>query len=136
MNGSGRTCFQVSVEWQELCRDAQIPVRGNEIYVSCGPSRNQRVYVDDTDPEIVRLWSVVMLRGAAGHPHQVALESEKMNRFRELVRFKTAEYGGIIGECWVPMIDISANEWRTYVTIVAQACDRLECLSTGHNIES
>jgi hypothetical protein len=93
------------------------------------------VYVDDTDPEVVRLWSVVAPRGAAEHLHESALASWKMNRFRELVRFKTAEYGRMIGECWVPMSDISAHEWRTYVTIIARACDRLETLSTGHNIE-
>lgn len=123
----------MSASWHELCRDAQIPVRGNEIDVSCGPSRHQRVYVDDSDPQVVRLWSVVVTRGAAEHLHEVALETWKRNRFRELVRFKIAEYGRLIGECWVPMSGISANEWGAYVNILARACDRLESLWTGHD---
>jgi hypothetical protein len=126
---------KLSTEWQELCRSAQIAIRENEIDVLCGPSRHQRVYVDDTDPQLIRLWAIVATRGAAEQVHEVALQARKMNRFRELVRFKISEYGRMIGECWVPIAGISADEWRTYVNILARACDRLECLWTGRDIE-
>jgi hypothetical protein len=63
------------------------------------------------------------------------VEAWLINRYRELVGFKVAERGTIIGEAWVPMIDIRSDEWALYVRTVAKACDRLEYLWTGADRE-
>jgi hypothetical protein len=125
----------LSADWKELSRKANLKVQGGEILVACDHGRHQRVNVDDSDPEVIRLWSLVVTRGNADQISNAALQVWSMNRFRELVGFKIAEYGRVIGECWIPMIGISAREWRTYVYTLARSCDRLEYLWTGRDIE-
>jgi hypothetical protein len=93
------------------------------------------VRVDDADPSVIRLWSRIVRRSQLP-PDRAELarpeiEAWLMNRYRELVGFKVAERGTIVGEAWIPMIEINASEWSLYVHTVAKACDRLEYLWTG-----
>ena len=44
--------------------------------------------------------------------------------------FKVDGRGRLIGEAWVPIAGLDADEWRVYVNAVAQACDRTEGIST------
>ena len=66
------------------------------------------------------------------HPE---IEAWPLNRYRELVGFKVAERGTIVGEAWIPRIELNADEWRVYVFTLARSCDRLEYLWTGADRE-
>jgi hypothetical protein len=125
----------LSGEWRMLTRKAALKLADGEIRVPCGRGRFQNVRVDESMDDVIRLWSVVVTRGGAQHLLNSSLEAWRINFHRELVGFKVAEYGRVIGECWVPMIGISEEEWKTYVVTLAQACDRLEYLWTGKDVE-
>ena len=125
----------MSGEWRMLTRKAALKLTGGEIRVPCGRERSQRVRVDDSMDDVIRLWSVVVTRGGAQHLSNPSLEAWRINSYRELVGFKVAEHGRVIGECWVPMIGITEDEWKTYVVTLAQACDRLEYLWTGKDVD-
>jgi hypothetical protein len=107
--------------------------------VPCGPERFQLVNVDDSDPAVIRVWSRVASRRQLNIDSSTAeapeVESWLINRYRELVGFKTVERGTIIGEAWVLTEDLTAEEWELYVRTVAKACDRLEYLWTGADRE-
>jgi hypothetical protein len=125
----------LSADWKTLCREAGLRYQAGSIQIPCGNDRFQDVRVDVSNPGVTRLWSRVASRG------QLRLERSEMehpeievwliNRYRELVGFKVVERGTIIGEAWIPMIEVSADEWRLYAETVAKACDRLEYLWTG-----
>ena len=107
--------------------------------VACGPERFQLVRVDDSQAGVIRLWSKVAVRSQLspelGEENSPEVEAWLINRYRELVGFKVVERGTIIGEAWVPAIELTADEWALYVRTVAKACDRLEYLWTGMDRE-
>ncbi len=124
----------MSASWKGLSREARLRYSGDVIRVACGENRFQEAHVDDSQPGMIRLWSRVATRA------QISLERPEIeawliNRYRELVGFKIAERGTIIGEAWVPTIDLTADEWSMYVHTLAKACDRLEFLWTGRDVE-
>jgi hypothetical protein len=125
----------LSVSWKALCREAGLRYQEQAISVPCGEERAQQVWVDDSNPDVIRLWSRVAFRRQLPDDRpeleRPEVEAWLINRYRELVGFKVAERGTIIGEAWVPMIDVSVAEWALYVDTVAKACDRLEYLWTG-----
>ncbi len=128
----------MSGSWKTLCRESGLRYQDDSIRVPCGDDRFQDVHVDDGDPSAIRLWSRVALRRQiADRPalERPEVEAWLINRYRELVGFKVAERGTIIGEAWIPMIDLSPAEWSLYVQTVARACDRLEYLWTGTDRE-
>lgn len=124
----------MSADWRELCRAGGLRFQGDVISVECSNGRAQQVRVDDSEPGVFRLWSKVANRSQLAdraelqHPE---IEAWLVNRYRELVGFKITNRGSIIGEAWVPDIELTAEEWTVYVVTVAQACDRLEFLWTG-----
>jgi hypothetical protein len=124
----------LSSEWRMLTRQAALKLTAGEIRVPCGRERTQRVRVDDSMGDVIRLWSVVVTRGGAQHLTNPSLEVWRINSYRELVGFKIAEHGRVIGECWVPMIGITKDEWKTYVVNLAKACDRLQYMWTGKDM--
>ena len=123
----------MSADWKELTREAGFHLEAGLIRVPCGRDRFHKVNVDDSNVEAIRLWSMVVTSGNA--PANATLQAWKMNRFRELIGFKAAERGRIIGECWIPKGRITADEWRTYVFTLARSCDQLEYLWTGKDVE-
>jgi hypothetical protein len=129
----------LSGSWKALCREAGLALESGAIRVPVGQERFQTVRVDDADPEVIRLWSRVALRSRLATDRlgleRPELEAWLINRYRELVGFKVVERGTIIGEAWVPMIDVSAEEWNLYVHTLARAADRLEMLWTGADRE-
>jgi hypothetical protein len=129
----------LNASWKSLCRDAGLKYQGDIIRVPCGNERFQDVRVDDSNPGVLRLWSRVagrrQLAFESPELERPEIEAWRINRYRELVGFKVAERGAIIGEAWIPLIDVSPDEWRLYVLTVARACDRLEYLWTGADAE-
>jgi len=129
----------LSVSWKALCREAGLRYQDQTINVPCGEERAQQVWIDDSDPDVIRVWSRVAFRRQLPDDRpeleRPEVEAWLINRYRELVGFKVAERGTIIGEARVPIIDVSAAEWALYVNTVARACDRLEYLWTGTDRE-
>jgi hypothetical protein len=123
----------LSADWKQLSREAGLPLDGCVLAVPCGGGRRQHVTIDDSGDGVIRLWSMVVTHGSA--PPNAALKLWKMNRYRELVGFKVAEYGRVIGECSIPTIGITAAEWKLYVETLAHACDHLEYLWIGRDSE-
>jgi hypothetical protein len=134
---SGRLIL--SDDWKGLSRRAGLPSVGGSIRVKCGDDRFQEVHVDDTGEDVLRIWSRVasMRRLETAHPEIGGVEQELWltNRYRELVGFKVVGRGTVIGEAWLPKIDLTAEEWELYVRTVAVACDRMEYLWTGADRE-
>jgi hypothetical protein len=101
--------------------------------------RQQRVFVEESrDGESLRLWSVAArpsaVRDATSHewsPHVLAWDR---NRDSDLVGFKVDGRGRLIGEAWVPLDGLEAEEWGVWVRTVARSCDRMEYLLTGKDI--
>lgn len=124
----------MSASWKHLCRESGLGYRGDSIRVPCGNDRFQEVYVDESIPNVIRLWSRVATRSEVGL-ERPEIEAWLINRYRELVGFKIAERGTIIGEALIPLIDITPDEWSLYVNTLAKSCDRLEYLWTGADQE-
>jgi hypothetical protein len=129
----------LSASWKAMSRERNLRCVGDAIRVPCGPERFQLVNVDDSDPNCIRLWSRVASRAQLNTDSNLAeapeVESWLINRYRELVGFKTVERGTVIGESWVPTDALTAEEWELHVRTVAKACDRLEYLWTGTDWE-
>jgi hypothetical protein len=129
----------LSDSWKGLCRESGLKYQASAIRVECGTDRFQEIRVDESLSGVIRLWSRVASRsqlvGDRLQMQQPELEVWLINRYRELVGFKVAERGTIIGEAWIPLIDITPDEWSLYVHTLATACDRLEYLWTGADRE-
>lgn len=122
----------MNADWKNLSREAGLRPNGGTLTLTFG-DRQHVVEVDDTLPDCIRLTSVVVRRQYA--PDDAALQTWKMNRYRELVGFKIVDRGRVIGETWVPRAGLTAEEWKTYVETLARSCDRLEYLWTGKDVE-
>ncbi len=71
-----------------------------------------------------------MLPADAEGPHVAAW---KRNRFSDLIGFKIDGRGRLVGEAWVPVAGLDAEEWALYVGTVARTCDRVEYLLSGRD---
>lgn len=134
---SGRSSLNAS--WKSLCREAGLRYIEDCIQVRVGENRFQKVFVDERQAGVIRLWSRIALRSQL-RPDRDGMESPELrcwsiNRYRELVGFKVSDRGTIIGESWIPMIEILPEEWRLYVETLAFSSDRLEHLWTGTDRE-
>jgi hypothetical protein len=131
--------LSLSVNWKALSRERHLRCVGDAIRVPCGSERVQIVNVDNSDPSCLRVWSRVASRAQlnidSSTAESPAVESWLINRYRELVGFKTVERGTVIGEAWVPTDGLTAEEWELHIRTVAKACDRLEYLWTGTDRE-
>jgi hypothetical protein len=128
----------LSVDWKGLTRASKLRLEDGAIRVECGGDRFQIVRVDDSPADAIRLWSRVAVRSQLPEiegMERPEVEAWLINRYRELVGFKVAERGTIIGEAWVPLVGLTSDEWLLYVETLAEACDRLEYMWTGADRE-
>jgi hypothetical protein len=128
----------LSVDWKALTRASTLRLEGEAIRVEIGADRFQLVRVDGSPADAIRLWSRVAVRSQLPDiegMERPEVEAWLINRYRELVGFKVAERGTIIGEAWVPLVGLTSAEWRLYVETLAGACDRLEFMWTGADRE-
>jgi hypothetical protein len=121
--------------WRKMSREAGFSVVGGEIDVTFGDERKHRVTVEERpDRNELRLWAVAarpaMLPDDPNGPH---VHAWKRNRLSDLVGFKIDGRGRLIGEAWVPLAGLDAEEWALYVRTVARACDRVEYLLSGRD---
>lgn len=123
------------LDWRRLSRDAGFKVSGDELVVTFTDGRQHRVAVEERpDRQELRLSAVAarpsMLPADAEGPHVAAW---KRNRFSDLVGFKIDGRGRLVGEAWVPVVGLDAEEWALYVGMVARTCDRVEYLLSGRD---
>lgn len=123
------------LEWRRLSQQAGFKVTGEELVVTFSDDRKHIVTVEERpDRRELRLWAVAarpsMLPADPDGPH---VHAWKRNRFSDLVGFKIDSRGRLVGEAWVPIAGLGAEEWALYVNTLAGACDRVEYLLTGQD---
>jgi hypothetical protein len=122
-------------DWRALSREAGLAVTGETLIVTLPGDRRQEVFVETGDDQALRVWSFAASpsRVAAAVPPDESshLLAWRRNRASDLVGYKVDGRGRLIGEAWVPTAGLDADEWRVYVTAVAQGCDRTEYLLGG-----
>lgn len=127
----------MSTDWRGLSKEAGLAVSGDGLLIRFPDGRQQQVSVDSGDGQALRVWSVAAspsrVTAAVGRGESAHLLAWRRNRASDLVGFKVDGRGRLIGEAWVPIAGLDAGEWRTYVTAVAQACDRTEYLLSGRD---
>lgn len=119
--------------WRRLSREAGLRPDGNTIEVRFGDGRRQMVSIDEHPDGSIRLWSIVARPAALRELRTPRLDAWHRNRLSEFVGFSLDRRGRMIGEAWVPLGQITANEWGFYVASLARACDRYEYLLTGRD---
>jgi hypothetical protein len=126
----------LSIDWRRLSQDAGFAASDEGLLIRLTDTRQQRVLVDSTDPQALRVWSVAASPSrvaAASSDESAHLLAWRRNRASDLVGFKVDGRGRLIGEAWVPVAGLDPGEWRLYVTAVAQACDRVDYLLSGRD---
>jgi hypothetical protein len=122
-------------DWRELSREAGLVVHDDGITVRFHDERSQQVWVDDSDPAVIRIWSVAAKPAAARELGDPNLQAWQRNRLSDLVGYKTDGRGRLIGEAWAPRAGLTPDELALYVNVVARSCDRMEYLLTGRDQE-
>lgn len=123
-------------DWRRLCREAGYRIgEGDELTIALTGERQHRVRVEVPDGrDLIRVWGTAarpsVLAEATDEPHVFAWQK---NRASDLVGVKVDRRGRLIGEAWVPMAGLDAEEWKFWVRTVAETCDRLEYLMSGRD---
>ena len=122
-------------DWRKLSREAGFKVSGDELEVVFSDGRQHRVTVEEpADRQEVRLWAIAARPAMLPYdPEGAHVHAWKRNRFSDLVGFKIDGRGRLVGEAWVPLAGLGAEEWTLYVNTVARACDRVEYLLSGRD---
>lgn len=121
-------------DWTKLCRDKLFTLDGDGVIVNLADERQHRIEVRD-DGDAYELQGIVA-RGAVVREHaDLPLQAWQRNRTAELVGFRVDRRQRLVGEAWVPKAGLTATEFRLYLQRLAQACDRLEFLLTGTDLE-
>jgi len=113
-----------------LSRAAGMKTSGDGVDIIFQDERRQRIEIDTSESGSVRLWAVVARRASITRiedPLMVACR----NRVSELVGFDIDRMGRLMGECWIPAVALTVEEWALYLQNFADACDRVEYLLTG-----
>jgi hypothetical protein len=120
-------------DWPSLSRQTGLRVVGDEIEVILHEGRGQKVFVDLTHDQSVRLWSIVARPSVVNSLQTPSIDAWHRNRLSEFVGFSVDQRGRMIGETWIPARSITYDEWGFYVRSLAKACDRFEYLLTGRD---
>lgn len=122
-------------EWKAWCRAIEdLSVRSDAIDVALPDGRGHRVTVGTTSGG----WSLtarVATRGAMAGVDDPEVLVWTRNRVTQLVGFRLDKHDLLIGESWVPVDGLTADEFVFYVRHLAAECDRLEALLTGADVE-
>jgi hypothetical protein len=121
--------------WRQLAHEAKLPTDGNAIRLTLADGRRQVVRVDEPEQDFLHVWSVIAGPSKLSRVKELPLELWIRNRLTDLVGLRVDSHGRLIGEAWVPTAGLQANELESYAYAVARACDRLEFLLTGADVE-
>lgn len=126
----------LSAEWRVLARKAGWRILGSDIVVVFSAGRQQKVTVDETGPQAIRLWSVILGPSATanvgeGHPLEYAWER---NRLSDLIGFTLDTRGRLIGESWIPVDGMTSEVFSLHLEELARVCDWHELRLTGTDV--
>lgn len=121
-------------KWVRFCQRDDLDVVDSMVEVRFGERRRQRVSVEEHDDEYLLRSFVVRQPNDTSMP-DLPVRIWERNRATALVGFRIDGSGCLVGECWVPKAGLLAKEFRLYVRMVAEECDRLEFVLTGSDVE-
>lgn len=121
------------MDWRSLSREAALDLTPDEdaIVVVFRDGRRQWVHVAGPANGLLRVWSIVLAEVPARDRPKLAARACLRNETTDLVGFKVDAQSRLIGEAWVPVAGLDAEEWALLVRHVARCCDRLEHALTG-----
>ena len=122
-------------DWRGLSARVGLRVDGVTIDVRFVDNGRRHTVRVEEKGESLRIWSIVARRSQLNKVADVDLRAWLRNWVTFLVGFKTDSRGRLIGEAWVPVEGLTAEEWAVYVSAVAQAADQFEYLLTGRDDE-
>jgi hypothetical protein len=121
-------------QWARFISGSGYSVEPPEIQVKLGDGRLQRVRVEEFETEFL-LTSIVAKRSVVESMDRLPELVWSKNRSAGVAGFRLDDRGRLIGECHVPKIGMTPEEFQAYVTELAVECDRLEYLLTGKDSE-
>lgn len=121
-------------DWTKLCRDKTFAVDDAGVTVTLADQRQHRIEVRDAGDAYELLGIVARAAEVRKHP-DLPLHAWRRNCTSQLVGFRVDRRQRLVGEAWVPKAGLTAAELKLYVQHLAAACDRLEFLLTGADLE-
>jgi hypothetical protein len=112
--------------------------RDDAITVLLGGGSSQRIeFTPSTDGKTLRARSVIATPRILESAHEVEEEPVKYawvrNRFSDLLGFTIDGRGRLVGETWIPLDELTSEEFRVYVEELARVCDWHEFRLTGQD---
>lgn len=121
-------------DWRSFAKQMGHAFDGTTVTVALANHRTQRVAIDEQrDGSTIRLWSAIASKtrlDKLGHDHPVEYAWER-NRLSDLVGFTLDGKGRLIGETWIPTVEMTAEIFRLHVEEVARVCDWHEMRLSG-----
>lgn len=120
-------------DWQRLVRGLRLTIKGDEVLVPLGATRQHWVKIYD-EGEHLRLCGKVATSARIGNLAEETRRAWEYNRRDSLVGFRFDHRERLVGECLVPVAGLTADELELCVRAVAAECDRYEYLLTGKDV--
>ena len=121
-------------DWVRFLRCQEFSIETPHVRVTIDDGRTQRVRVEESVEEYV-LTSVVARQSTVESVDGLFEMVWARNRGGGITGFRIDGRGRLIGECYIPKIGISKEEFRKYVRDLAMECDHFEFVLTGKDIE-
>ncbi len=123
------------IAWRTACAGAKdVTLERNVLVVSLGRDRTHKVEVEAT-ADAIELRAVVARQSEVKKHPGVTLAAWNRNRSSCMVGFRIDQRGRLLGESWVPVAGLTADEFLLYVRNLAAACDLFEFQLTGEDRE-
>lgn len=129
----------MSADWRGLARQASFVVaRDDSVVVRFDGGGSQTIFCERTTAEdALRAWSPIarpaVVEAAAGTESPLRYAWER-NRLSDLVGFTIDWRGRLIGETWIPLEGLTAEEISFYFTELARVCDWHEFRLAGEDV--
>ncbi len=125
---------RMAANWLPFCDARDLVANEPYIDVAFGDDRKHRVHVQDEKDAYLLSAFVVRQSVVASHT-DLPVQTWLRNRAVALVGFRIDRRGRLVGEAWVPKVELTPEEFQLYVRAVAVECDRFEYLLTGRDSE-
>lgn len=129
----------MSADWKGLARQAGFAVaHDGSVAVSFEAGGSQTIFCElSVKGDTLRAWSPIarpsVVSDAAGAESPLRYAWER-NRLSDLVGFTIDKHGRLIGETWIPMEGLAAEEIEFYFTELARVCDWHEFRLAGEDV--
>lgn len=112
-----------------------VAFEGETIVVRLARERVQRIAVDASAGDLVRLHSLVARARDLSEVRSPEAWAWRRNRTASLVGFRMDARGRLLAEAWMPREGLTADEFHETVRTLAAEADRVEYLLTGLDSE-